>query len=205
MTCRVTNGRFLTGILLSGFMLAVASCQSGDGGSGGGVLSGGVLGGGDKKEKAAEDGKVLMSDLVGYCPKVSLREGTAYYNTYAKGGQDDKSKIIYQASITDVTRNCTRANGQLTINVAVAGKVVAGPLGKAGNINMPIRIVVLRGGDVLYSQLHQHQVASDGSTATQFVFNDPNATVPDPSAADLQVFAGFDEGPPKKKPAAEAL
>ena len=197
MERRLTNVRFLAGILVSGFILAVAGCQSGAGGN--------ALMAGDKQAQAPDD-KVLMSDLVGYCPRVTLREGTAYFNTYAKGGEDDKSKIIYQASITDVTRTCARANGQLTIKVAVAGKIVPGPLGQAGNVTMPIRVAVVRGDEVLYSQLHKHQVAV-GSTAaaTQFIFNDPNATVPDPTAADLQVFAGYDEGPPKKKPADEAL
>jgi hypothetical protein len=195
MGCRSFSRRFLGGVALSGFMLAVAGCQSGDAGS---VLN---LGGADKPPQE----KVLASELIGYCPRVQLREGTAFFNTYAKGGQDDPAKIIYQASIGDVTRSCTRANGMLTMNIAVAGRVVTGPAGTPGTVNMPIRIAVSRGGEVLYSQLHKYQVAvGEGSGATQFVFNDPNVSVPIPGAGEtLQVFAGYDEGPPKKKPQAE--
>ena len=76
-----------------------------------------------------------------------------------RAAQDDPTKIIYQASISDVTRSCTRADGMLTMNVAVAGRVVPGPVGTPGNVTMPIRIVVVRGEEVLYSQLHKHQVA----------------------------------------------
>lgn len=202
MQRRLFTGRFMAGLVLSGFMLAAAGCQSGDGGN--------ILGfGGNKDSNAPQEvpeGKILASELLAYCPKVSLREGTAYYSTYAKGGEEDKTKVIYQASITDVTRSCTRANGMLTVNVAVAGRVVPGPLGQAGTVTMPIRVVIVEGEQVLYSQLHQYQVAiGSTSSATQFVFNDPNATVPNPSAANLQVFAGFDEGPPKKKPAEDAF
>lgn len=182
------NGiRFFKGFALAGFMLAAAGCQSGDKN---------VLAVGD--DAKPPEGKVLESELRAYCPAITLREGTAFFNTYEKGGAEDPSKIIYQASISDVTRNCTRANGMLTMNVAVAGRVVPGPAGKAGTVAMPIRVVVVRGDEVLYSELHKHQ-ATVGSESTQWLFNDPNVTIPDPTTRDLQVFAGYDEGPPKKQ------
>lgn len=195
MEFRLANRRILPGLLFSGFILAVAGCQSGDSGS--------ALGGDGGAKKPAE-GKVLESELRGYCPRVTLRDGTAYFNSYAKGGQDDPSKLHYQASITDVTRACSRASGNLAINVAVAGRVVPGPAGAPGSVTMPIRIVVLQGETVLYSQLHKYQTAVGGaSAATQFVFNDPNISIPDPTQHDIQVFAGFDEGPPKKAAATQ--
>lgn len=192
-------GRSFLGLAAAGLMLVVAGCQSGDGG-------GGIMGiGGTQKspaERAAEEGKVLASELMAYCPRVSLREGTAYFTTYAKGGEDDKSKVIYQASITDVTRSCSRSNGQLVMNVAVAGRVVPGPMGATGTITMPIRIAVTDAGSVVYSQIHNFQVQiASTAAATQFVFNDPNVAVPEPTAATLQVFVGYDEGPPARKTA----
>ena len=218
------NRRFVAGLALAGFMLAAAGCQSSDNG----ILSFGL----GKKDTQAppppQDPKVLASQLQAYCPKVSLRDGTAYFNTYAKGGakpkkkadpaQDaeaaanaqpapdgtivdpdrDPTKIIYQASITDVTRDCNRANGQLSMKIAVAGKVVPGPMFAPGTITMPIRVAVMHGTDVLYSQIHQYQVqVSDPSAATQFVFTDQNVVVPEPAAKDYQAFAGYDENTPK--------
>ena len=175
---------FFKGFALACFMLAAAGCQSGDSG------------------RAAADGKppegkVLESELRAYCPRITLREGTAFFNTYVKGGEDDPTKLVYQAAISDVTRSCTRAGGMLTMHVAVAGKVVPGPAGKAGSMAMPIRIVVLRGEEVLYSELHKHQV-SVGNASTQWVFNYPNVTIPIPAEENIQVFAGYDEGPQKK-------
>lgn len=212
MVFRSFNRRFfLIGVALSGLTLA-AGCQSGSG----------IAGVGGGTEPKVQEQKVRQSDLLAYCPKVTLRDGTAYFNTYAKGGQDDATKIIYQASVTDVTRDCARSNGQLTMSVGVAGKVVPGPQAAAGTITMPIRIAVLQGTNVLYSKLHQYQVQiSDMSAATQFVFKDPNVTVPEPTGKDYQVFAGYDEGPsatskvdeatpvrkarkPRKKPAVAA-
>ena len=194
MVFRLIDGRFMTALATAGFMLAVAGCQSGG--------SGGLFGPPtpkDPKQVAAEEGKILASELLAYCPNVTLRDGTAFFNSYAKGGQDDPSKLVHQSAITDVTRSCTRADGQMTIKVGVAGKVVVGPAGGTGTVNMPIRIAVTRGGEVLYSQLHKNVVQiTDPSTATQFVFTVPNVVIPIPTARDIQVFAGFDDSPEKK-------
>ncbi|RWA72683.1 hypothetical protein [Mesorhizobium sp.] len=227
MAFNSVNRRFVAGLALAGFMLAAAGCQSSDNG----ILNFGF----GKKDPTAppppQDPKVLASQLRAYCPKVTLRDGTAFFNTYAKGaaakpkkkkadaaadaeaaaaaaaqtGPDgqpvdpnrDPAKIIYQASITDVTRDCTHENGQLTMKIAVAGKVVPGPLFAPGTVTMPIRVAVQHGPDVLYSQLHQYQVqVTDPSAATQFVFTDTNVVVPEPSATDYQAYAGYDENAP---------
>ncbi|MER9018814.1 hypothetical protein [Mesorhizobium sp. M0898] len=211
------NGRFVAGVALTGFMLAAAGCQSSDNG---------ILGFGkkDATPPPPPDPKVLSSQLQAYCPKVTLRDGTAFFNTYAKSGPkpkkkpdvaaeeaaqpavdaagvdqpDDSAKIIYQASITDVTRDCSRANGSLSMKIAVAGKVVPGPMFTPGTITMPIRIAVMHGTEVLYSQLHSYQVqVTDPSSATQFVFTDSSVVVPEPTAKDYQAYAGYDEGAPK--------
>ena len=196
MAFRLNNGRFLAGFALAGFMLAAAGCQSGD--------AGGVLGlGGKKQEKQPDDGKILASELLAYCPKVTLKEDTGYINKYVKGGEDDPAKLSYQASISQVTRSCSRAGGMLTMNVAVAGRVVPGPAGVSGAVTLPIRVVVTHGEEVQYSQLHNYQVAAGGGQAQQFVFNDPAVTIPNPTDQGIQVFAGFDAGPPKKKQDAE--
>lgn len=190
MTHGSTTSRFLSALLGFGFILAVAGCQSDD--------AAGVLGPEGGTAAKPTEGKVLQSELVAYCPQVILREGTAYFRTYERGGEGDANKVIYQASIANVTRSCSRAGGMLTINVAAAGRVVPGPLGKTGRIAMPIRVVVVRGAEVLYTKLHKFEVdIASIESATQFVFNDPNAIVPDPTANNLQVFVGFDEGPAK--------
>ncbi|MET3583261.1 hypothetical protein ABID19_006325 [Mesorhizobium robiniae] len=209
------NVRLVAGLALTGFMLTAAGCQSG----GNGMLGFGKK---DTTPPPPPDPKVLASQLQAYCPKVTLRDGTAFFNTYAKGSQkpkkkaaaqdaeaaaldagseqqDDSAKIIYQASITDVTRDCSRANGSLSMKIAVAGKVVPGPMFSPGTITMPIRVAVMHGTEVLYSQLHQHQVqVTNPSSATQFVFTDSNVVVPEPTAQNYQAFAGYDEGPAKK-------
>lgn len=193
MRFRVRSGRTMAGLAGCCFLLGAAGCQSGDAGS--------VLGLGGKNDKP-EEPKVLQSELLAYCPKVTLREGTAFLNRYVKGGEGDPAKLAYQASISDVTRSCSRSGGTLSITVAAAGKVVPGPAAGPGEVTLPIRIVASQAGTtVLYSNLSQHMVAlGDASAAVQFVVNDPNVSMPDPQQADIIIYVGFDEGPAKAKP-----
>ncbi|MDW6020928.1 hypothetical protein SAZ10_04040 [Mesorhizobium sp. BAC0120] len=190
------NNRFLPVTILFGFMLAAAGCQSGD--------SAAVVDPATGQAAKAPDGKVLQSELRAYCPPVTLREGTAFFNTYEtkrkKGDEEqDPAKLVYQSSIIAVTRQCSYAPGTITMNVAVAGRVVPGPAAKDGTVTMPIRVVVMRGSDVLYSNLAKYQVTVNKTAgATQFVYNDANVTFPTPEPGTVQVFAGYDEGPSKK-------
>ncbi|WP_295812120.1 hypothetical protein [uncultured Nitratireductor sp.] len=185
---------FVSSILLSAAAV-MSGCQSDN------ATDGMNLQGGNARQPAVQSADqavdaVRESELRAYCPPVSLREGTAYFTTYQKGGQDQADKVIYQASISDVTRKCTYSTGSFGMTVAVAGRVVPGPVGTTGTITMPIRIAAIRGGEVVYSKLFQHQVAiSDTAGATQFIFNDPNITISGAPDRSIQVMVGYDEGP----------
>lgn len=186
---------FVSSILLSAAAI-VSGCQSDDATGGMNLQSGN-----NTQTQVAQTGDqpvetILESELRAYCPSVSLREGTAYFTTYKKGAQGQAGQEIYQASITDVTRKCSYNNGAFSMTVAVAGRVVPGPLGKTGTITMPIRIVALRAGEVVYSKLFKHQVSiGDTAGATQFIFNDPNVTIAGKPDRSVQLMVGYDEGP----------
>jgi hypothetical protein len=152
-------------------------------------------------DTVTEPGRITDVELRAYCPKVDLREGTAFYRTYEKGGKEteDETKVIYQAALSETSRDCKFANGVLTMTVAAAGRVVPGPKGKGGTITMPIRVAVTRGDEVLYSKLSQQQVQIAETGATQFVFSDTEVSFPQPTARNITIYVGYDEGPPAKK------
>ncbi|MEM5473695.1 hypothetical protein WNZ14_18340 [Hoeflea sp. AS60] len=166
----------------------IAGCTSADPRS---VLS---PGGGDKQPTidAASNSAVVQ----GACPAVSLREGTAYYTTYSKGGDGDPAKVIHQASISDTTRQCRISGDQLTVTVVVSGRVVGGPQAKTGDVNLPLRVVVLDGETVLYSELQKYAVAiAEGGPAEQFIYTNANVTFPVSASRTAKIYAGFDPGP----------
>jgi hypothetical protein len=188
----------MPGRSLESFAMVLAACASLAGCNAGG--SGSFLDLKSARVDKAHEEQVLQSELTGFCPQVTLREGTAFITAYEKGGDGDPAKAIYQASITETTRACTRPNGMLAMNIAVAGRVVPGPKANGAKVTLPIRVAITEGDSVLYSQLHQFQVTIvQGQAATQFVFNDPNPSVPLASAKAITIFVGFDEGAPKAK------
>ncbi len=71
---------------------------------------------------AAPSDTITESELRAFCPNVELREGTAFFTKYEKGGaptdttEADKTKVIHQASLGEVTRSCTTAGETLTMN-----------------------------------------------------------------------------------------
>lgn len=134
------------------------------------------------------------------CPAIVLRDGTASYRTYAKGGKDKPDQVVYQASLADTTRACVlSADGNLTIKVVVQGRLVGGPAGKAGTVSLPIRVAVTDGDKVLYSELTQFNATlADVAQPTQFIFTKDNVTVPSGLGSLAKVYVGFDEGPAKK-------
>ena len=85
------------------------------------------------------------------------------------------------------------------MEVAAAGRVVAGPAGGPGSVTMPIRVAVLnKEGEPIYSQLTKYNAELPSGTATtQFLFTKPGVTIPLDQATTARVFVGFDEGPYK--------
>jgi hypothetical protein len=144
---------------------------------------------------AAEE-KVTEADLRAYCPRVQLNEGTAFFQTYTEGNDGDPDELIYQASISDVTRTCRYRNGQLFITVAAAGRVVNGPQGTGGSITMPIRVAVKEGDQLPYSRLGKFDVTvTPGAGASQFIYKDDQVVLPEPAIRNIQILVGYDEGP----------
>lgn len=188
--------RFFARIAFFGGVLVLSACQFGSGARSGADRGGAdVLGLGITNKPTEKLETITVEELRAYCPRVRLRQGTAFFTAYEKGGEGDRSKIRFQGSISDVTRSCKYSGDSLTMTVAVAGKVVTGPAVKGNAASLPIRIAVLRGDEVLYSQLHPHQVDVAGGTgATQFVFSDPNVQFPRPTKPNILVYVGFDSG-----------
>lgn len=198
MGSRYLDGRVLAVFFAMSLMVAVAGCRSSDSAA---AMDPGT-GGGTKPP----EGQVLQSELRAYCPNVTLREGTAFLNVYAKGAEEDATKLVYQSSLTAATRKCSYQPGTIVMEVAIAGKVVPGPMAADGPVKLPIRIVAAdANGQELNSNTasHEVQITRTGGAA-QFIYSAANVTVPS-TGGSVTVTAGFDEGLKKKKKSDDAL
>ncbi|MCJ8517518.1 PilZ domain-containing protein [Rhizobium tarimense] len=112
-----------------------------------------------------------------FCPPVVMREETAIYRSYARGGQDNPEKLAYQASLAEATRQCTANESTITINVVAQGRIVAGPAVSAGQVNLPVLVEVVDGDNVIYSQKVSFPVELP-TAGTQFIFSKPDVQIP---------------------------
>ncbi len=136
--------------------------------------------------------------IQGTCPQIYLRDNTSTYRTYAKGAKDDPTQIIYQASLADTTRQCVQSETSLTVNVVVKGRVISGPAGGSGTVNLPISVSATDGQNTLYSELTQFPVEIPAEGTAQFVFT-KSAVLPGGAGDFAKVYVTFDEGQTKKK------
>ncbi|WP_297322560.1 hypothetical protein [uncultured Bartonella sp.] len=146
-----------------------------------------------KVDNVPPEPQITEAQLRAYCPLVFMRDDTAFYNVYERGGDNDATKVIYQAAIRDVTRTCNTTDTTLSMKVAAAGRVVPGPMFKKGTVSLPIRVTVMQGDSVIYSKLRNYPVQiNNGIDATQFIFSDDQISFPKPTAKNIRVFIGYD-------------
>lgn len=187
MAVRKSDSRKLAGFAALGLLLAASGCQSGDGASN--VLN---LGGGQTRE-STEDERVTVQELTAFCPAITVPESLAVHSSYQRNAQDDPSRLIYRAAITDATRSCTYRDGIMGMTIALAGRIIPGPAGTTGSVRVPIRITIYRDAETLHSQTVNHEVAvADTAGATQFVFTDSSFSMPNPTSRNVRIVAGMD-------------
>jgi hypothetical protein len=137
--------------------------------------------------------------IAGKCPQITIRDEGAVFKTYAKGAKDDPAQLAYQASLVQGTRQCTTDGTALNMTVVVQGRLVAGPMGGSGSVTLPIKVSVMDGETVLYSDTTNYQAnipAGEGSA--QFLYTDNKVRVTGGAAGFVSVYVSFDQGPPAK-------
>lgn len=80
------------------------------------------------------------------CPSVDIRSGASTYSVSADPRDESAMNLRYQVSIATTARECRVVGGQMTIKVGVQGRVVIGPAGGPGQVDVPIRFAVVQEG-----------------------------------------------------------
>jgi hypothetical protein len=147
------------------------------------------------------------------CPGVDIRPGASTLNITAKPGQATAGDLRYQLSFGQTARECAVHGGAMSIKVGVQGRVILGPMGGPGIVDVPLRYAVVREGPAPKTIVTKFKripvtVAPDQSHI-QFVDVEEGLTFPMPSGLELDayvIYVGFDEIGDKneKKPAKTA-
>jgi len=144
------------------------------------------------------------------CPPVTIRAGASTYAVAAPGKQAVGSDLRFQATITKIARDCTKANGEITARIGIQGRVIAGPAGAPTSVEVPLRIAVVQGGvteKVIATKAYKPTVVMGEGENVRFKFVADDVVYPIPPVAvgDSYIFyIGFDPqlvaAEPKAKP-----
>ena len=132
------------------------------------------------------------------CPDIEVPDGLAALRV---GGQDSAT-VRYQYSLGDTARECSVANGQITLRVGVEGRVLIGPAGGTGSFTAPVRIVILRNADQKAEVTKLYKVAVSvpaGETQGSFNLVTEPIVVPykhEDATDDYSIVVGFDGARP---------
>jgi len=121
-------------------------------------------------------------------------------NIAAKAGEATAGDLRYQLSFGQTARECAVQSGTMSIKVGVQGRVILGPLGGPGQVDIPLRYAVVREGPEPRTIITKFKrfpvmIAAD-QTHLQFVDVEEGLSFPLPTRSELEayvVYVGFDE------------
>lgn len=165
------------------------------------------------KATTADAGTGAESNTDIECPGIEVRTGAATLMIGSKPGQGEPSALDlrYQATIVRTARECHVNSGMMTMKIGIEGRVITGPAGGPGTIDVPIRIAVVQEGvnpKTVFSKFGSEQVTVAGAVdRVPFVHIDSDIVFPLPQPLAVidayVVYVGFDPAgaQEKKKPA----
>lgn len=152
------------------------------------------------------------------CPEVQVRTGAATLMIGSKPGAGEPAAmdVRYQGSIVRTARECHVNAGIMAMKVGIEGRVITGPAGGPGSIDVPLRIAVVQEGvnpkTILSKFGKETMVINSAIDRVTFVHIDTDITFPLPQPiGDIDryvVYVGFDplaaqpekKNPPARKP-----
>jgi hypothetical protein len=191
----------LSRIAVVGGALALAGC-----GGGGNYFSGSALDLFSTSSKATQANASAPAapeaDTDIDCPSVKLRNGAATLTIGSNPKEQEPSplQVRYQGSLVRFARECHIANGVMNMKVGIEGRIITGPAGGPGNVDVPLRIAVVQDGvqpKTIVSNFGRETVtiAAEGDRAN-FVHVDDTISFPLPRPIGLidsyVVYVGFD-------------
>jgi hypothetical protein len=136
------------------------------------------------------------------CPGIQVRSGAATMMIGNKPGEGEPSALDlrYQVTIIRTARECKVTAGVMTMKVGIEGRVITGPAGGPGTVDVPLRLAVVQEGinpKTILSKFAREQVTiTNAVDRVSFTHIDPEISFPMPQpAANIDayvVYVGFD-------------
>lgn len=186
-------------------MIVIGGCSSG---------TSGLSSFGERFNQAAASGSTVAqaqpsaeATSVDSCPAVDVRPGTSSL-AFNAAGAEGALGLRYQATLGQTARECHAIGGNLNMKVGVQGRIILGPAGGPGTIEVPLRLALVQEGPspkTHWTKLYRIPVTiADGVPNVAFTHVEEDLTVPMPVGSTIEsyvVYVGFDALGAKEQPA----
>lgn len=175
-----------------------------------------IMGSKSATADAANASAVAPVPLSFECPQVGIREGASTLSVSANPADQSPVNMRYQVSIGQTARECHLVGQTVTMKVGIQGRVILGPAGGPGVVDVPLRLAVVKEGidpDPITTKFQRLSVTvPEGSTNVLFSNVQDDISFPMPKGNDIDnyiVYIGFDPttaeemDKAKKRPAAK--
>lgn len=166
-----------------------------------------MLFGGSSAPQATGASPVVGAAASVNCPPVDIRQGASTLMSNTSGAAASSATLRYQVTIGQTARECAVNGGMLAIKIGVHGRVILGPAGSPGTIEVPLRLALVREGiDPKTSWTKLAKVAvtlASGQPNAPFLHIEEDISVPMPPGDELDsyvIYVGFDPLGTKEAP-----
>src|SRR5664280_916607 len=166
-------------------------------------------------DAAAAGGTAIITADDIDCPEVQVRTGAATLMIGSKPGEGEPAAldVRYQGSIIRTARECHMNAGIMTMKVGIEGRVIIGPAGGPGTVDVPLRIAVVQEGvsPKAVASKFGHETVTVNASIDRVTFTHVESDIAFPLPQPLGlidayvVYVGFDpvSAQPEKKPPAK--
>ena len=180
-----------------------------------GDLGGSVFGSSEKKKEATASEKVLSEDRLlaeakqevtaldqgakqaSLCTKFKIWDAERFLTVYEVGRYGDGLAVRYRGELTKAARECVLQPGTAHVKVGFAGRVLLGPKGQAGQVNLPLHIYLTdKKGKILKNIKISVPVAVEQGKPIGYFSMVRKIDIPlteGRSGKDFRLFVGFDK------------
>jgi len=150
------------------------------------------------------------------CPAIDIRQGASTLSI-GPTGENTTMSLKYQGSFVRAARECAAVAGNMVMKVGIEGRIIVGPAGGPGQVDVPLRIAVMSettgSSKLIVTKLvHVPVTVGTAQSNSAFTYVEEGLTFPMPKPAELDnyiVYIGFDtladkpQEKPKPKPKAK--
>ena len=110
------------------------------------------------KDDASANASLTTGGISHGCPRVQVGPRDQNVTIYEPGRVGDGLAIMHRGELTKTARECQIEQGRVLVKYGFSGRVLLGPRGKAGNVTLPVNVVVTDG--------KREKIASDNLTVS---------------------------------------